>query len=743
MKKIKNNFSIVTMLLVTALLMAVLLPGCTDTSSTTPTPSGDLTGCTIEVKSVGGKALEGVGMYIYKDAAMTEMVDYVRTNAQGIAATSNPVPVGSIAVLDKIPAGYVAEESYTITTAQTKITLETKLLEQMGPITLGEVMFDFSVTDINGDTHTLSQLLETKKAVVINLWFVNCNPCRDEFPYLNEAYNNYSDVLEVLAINPEGDNEEEIAEFVAEYGLSFPAIRGDEAWRSTIAALSYPTTIVIDRFGAVGMIHTGSVEGTKVFEDIFAYFTADDYVQSTIADIADVPGEPTAELGSQSNPQEFAGVTDIQITIKPGADYYCNIYRVSGMELRAASQTLKVTLGETVAESVDGEVMMKMPATMNPSAPFEMCFSNTGTEEETYNITFSYPRGTIENPLSLKLGEVSVDVEKDNAQGVYMTYSVQQSGTLVLKGLKQNSGYNVALYNLSTSVQNTLEEDAVTEDGELVLKLPVTMGNKIQVVVSSNVDNAGNYPAVKVTFTAQVEKKAVVEDDPGTDDPNPDTPGSDEPNYNGTLVNPETPEEQYGFVDFTVQVGVGEKKWVSLIRTIGETTLCIFDKDAYVVYKGETYLPTDGAIYIPMKSEGSFKTLELEIGNSGKTEKTFAVTFLFAEGTQENPGEIKIGDNEIHCEKDNDQGTFYSYEVKKTGTLTLTIKSVNPSSVVVKIKISDMRTIPTVVELEEGATEISMKLTAGTVAEIVFSTQDPKKEWKIPEADIVITASFA
>ena len=102
-------------LLVTAILLTALLPGCSDTNvdpnvdpNGTPTEFAD---CTIEVKSVGGKALEGVGMYIYKDAAMTEMLDYVKTDAQGIAAVTRPVPAGSIAVLDKVPVGYVAEQS--------------------------------------------------------------------------------------------------------------------------------------------------------------------------------------------------------------------------------------------------------------------------------------------------------------------------------------------------------------------------------------------------------------------------------------------------------------------------------------------------------------------------------------------------------------------------------------------------------------------------------------------------------
>ena len=762
-------------LLVAAILLVTLLPDGTDT------PTADLTDCTVEVKSVGGKALEGVGMYIYKDVAMTDMIDYVKTNAQGIASISHPVPVGSIAVLDKVPEGYVAQTSYPITTTQTKIALEIQLRQQMGKIALGGVMFDFTVTDTNGNAHTLSELLKTKKAVVLNLWYINCDPCKAEFPYLNAAYGKYSDEIEVLAINPEGDGEDAIAAFVAEYGLTFPTAKGDEAWKDTIATLAYPTTIVIDRFGTVGLIHTGGVDSAEIFEDVFAYFTADNYVQSTVGKITDIPAGPAIDPGNQNDTPEFDGVTEMEITVKPGEDYICKVYRVSGMIMQATSETLKVTYGDTVVESVDGEVVLQMPYTTEPSVPFTLCFTNTGTEEETYMISFYYPRGAMENPLDLSLGQVSVEVAEGNPQGTYLTYTALKDGVLTLKGLKKNSGYNVALYNLVTCVQKTLEEDGVEEDGSVVLSVPVKKGNEIQILVSSNADNAGNYPAVAITFTARMDQQTAVDDNPGsnnstpnpnptpdpdptptptptpdpdptpTPDPDPTpTPDPDPtptpiptPNYNGTLVNSNAPQEQYGFVDFTVEVGVGEKMLVTLARTIDEATLCIADADAYVVYKGKTHKPENGVISIPMKSEGSYTPLRLEIGNSGASKKTFNVVFKFPAGTRQNPNELKIGDNTVNCPANNEQGIFYFFTANKAGTLTLTVKSVSSSTAVAQIHISDQQAYPTVKELEDGSTTISIDLPEGAEAEIIFSTKHKTQEGRYPKADIVITATWA
>lgn len=153
---------------------------------------------------------------------------------------------------------------------------------------LGDSMGDYTITDVNGVEHSFSQILETKKAIVLNFWFINCGPCKIEFPYMNEAYQSFKDDIEILAINTVDENEAEIKAFAEENGLSFPVASGDMGWNQALAIQGFPTTVVIDRTGVVSMMHVGYIDSTDTFENIFEFFTDDAYTPTLVEDISDI-----------------------------------------------------------------------------------------------------------------------------------------------------------------------------------------------------------------------------------------------------------------------------------------------------------------------------------------------------------------------------------------------------------------------------------------------------------------------
>lgn len=271
--------------------------------------AGSLTACkttesktsyTVTVQSEGGLPLENVRVNVYKHDSTTDLVWAAMTDENGTVSFEATPATEFDAVLSELPDGYEAEESYLLNGEKTVLRLKARLLEggdlSAYRLSLGDMMCDFSV--MAGDPavtasttmteYTLSELLQTKKAVVLNFWFENCGPCRAEFPYLQKAYEKYADDIEVLAINSYDGTAASVLTYAANLGLTFPVIKGDAAWQSCMQLTAYPTTVVIDRYGMIALIHKGAVVGEGVFEAVFEHFIADDYVQTAVRNLSDL-----------------------------------------------------------------------------------------------------------------------------------------------------------------------------------------------------------------------------------------------------------------------------------------------------------------------------------------------------------------------------------------------------------------------------------------------------------------------
>lgn len=152
----------------------------------------------------------------------------------------------------------------------------------------GDVFADMSVSTPDGKVYKISEILKEKKAVVLNFWYIECGPCQMEFPYMQDAYENYQDDIEILALNPYDGTDETVAEFQKKFELTFPMAVCDEEWQQRMELSAYPTTIVIDRYGTVSFKHTGMITEVEEFNKLFEFFTADDYEQTVIRSIDDI-----------------------------------------------------------------------------------------------------------------------------------------------------------------------------------------------------------------------------------------------------------------------------------------------------------------------------------------------------------------------------------------------------------------------------------------------------------------------
>lgn len=117
---------------------------------------------------------------------------------------------------------------------------------------------DFELELLQGGQLRLSGL--RGKAVIVNLWASWCPPCRAEMPTLERVYQaNRDRGLEILAVNTTfQDSEAGAAEFVREFGLTFPILldRTGEVSR-TYLLRALPTTFFIDREGIIRTVILG------------------------------------------------------------------------------------------------------------------------------------------------------------------------------------------------------------------------------------------------------------------------------------------------------------------------------------------------------------------------------------------------------------------------------------------------------------------------------------------------------
>lgn len=269
-------------------MLCILFTGCNGSSNDTKKVL-----YTINIETVGGMPLDDIMVEIYKDIEMQNLQWVAETNESGVITFNAEPSQNYYAVLKEVPEGYKFEKNYEIKSNNAVISLETVLgdANNMTSVTykLGSVVHDFTVTATDGKEYKISELLKTKKAVVVNFWYLNCQPCKMEFPYLQQAYIDYQDEIALVAINPYDGTNATVSAYAVENNLTFPMVSdNDTGWTNIVQLTAYPTTIVIDRYGTICMIHKGMVTSKEEFTKVFEFFTADDYKQTLIRNLSDI-----------------------------------------------------------------------------------------------------------------------------------------------------------------------------------------------------------------------------------------------------------------------------------------------------------------------------------------------------------------------------------------------------------------------------------------------------------------------
>ena len=157
---------------------------------------------------------------------------------------------------------------------------------------LGDVVYDFTVTTSDGEEFTLSEAVQDYDAVMINFWYTTCGWCVKEFPFMEEAYQDYKNDIGIIALS-HMDRNAVIDDFKYDNELSFP-MANDTTQYGLFGVQGCPTSVIIDRYGLIAFIEEGAITSKEGFTEVFDKFIGEDYV----------PSVNYGGLGGEGNPED-------------------------------------------------------------------------------------------------------------------------------------------------------------------------------------------------------------------------------------------------------------------------------------------------------------------------------------------------------------------------------------------------------------------------------------------------------
>ena len=117
----------------------------------------------------------------------------------------------------------------------------------------------FALQDLDGNAVTDGDL--EGKVALVNFWATWCGPCKIEMPWFVDFQRKYKDRdFTVIAISLDEDGWDPVRRFAEDLELNFPVLLGDDSVAEDFGGVwALPTTLIVDRSGAVSARHMGLV----------------------------------------------------------------------------------------------------------------------------------------------------------------------------------------------------------------------------------------------------------------------------------------------------------------------------------------------------------------------------------------------------------------------------------------------------------------------------------------------------
>jgi len=127
--------------------------------------------------------------------------------------------------------------------------------DETGVIKTNEPLELFKAKDIEG--YKLDPKSLEGKIVVLNFWFINCPPCRQEIPELNKIVATYANNPDIVFIGVATDEKDKLKEFLKENPFAYHIVSDGRELAARYGIKGYPTNVIIGKDGKVKLHSMG------------------------------------------------------------------------------------------------------------------------------------------------------------------------------------------------------------------------------------------------------------------------------------------------------------------------------------------------------------------------------------------------------------------------------------------------------------------------------------------------------
>lgn len=340
---------------------------------------------------------------------------------------------------------------------------------------LGGKIDDFTVTTYDGQTVTLSEMLKEKEMVLINIWATWCGPCRNEFPFMEEAYKQYSDKVEIIALSCEPtDTDDVLAEFVAEMGMTFKVGQDTIGMADKFDVSAIPTSVVVDRFGTICFWEAGSMPDVGSFTRLFDAFLGEEYTESTV--LTEVP--PMKPNVAASAEADVAAALEVAAAANP-ADEYTWPMVVAEKDGRTVVTSTNATYGSTeamVSTTLAAKAGDAIVVTLKTSTEASCDLLNIAVNGEVVKVfggehdwmTYAIPVEA-DGDYTVALSYVKDMMAESGEDAVWVDTVAVTTGDDAAAALAANPAYPVAEENTLTPANAEAKEVVISDENGILM----------------------------------------------------------------------------------------------------------------------------------------------------------------------------------------------------------------------------------------------------------------------------------